>query len=132
MFAPYFTFLETFYPSSFEKKEKYTIINNKYDATKKSIIYFAGLFQKAQSEYKDIASNLSEHNHIYINTNFANNDNYEDTIINIINDLDEINIDIECVVGFSFGGYLTLQFKKNYFVKYNKEVSDLQAALKAG
>jgi uncharacterized membrane protein YGL010W len=125
LFAPYFTFLETFYPLSFDEKEKYTIINNKYDSTKKSIVYFAGLFQKAQSEYKDVASNLSEYNHIYINTNFSNNDNYEDVLIKIINDLSELNIDIECVVGFSFGGSLTLQFKKNYFVKYNKEIKTI-------
>ena len=37
LFAPYFIFIETFYPSSFEQKET-------YDATKKSIICFAGQF----------------------------------------------------------------------------------------
>lgn len=46
LFAPYFTFLETFYPYSFEPKNKYLIIKHDYNATKKSIIYFAGLFQK--------------------------------------------------------------------------------------
>ena len=112
LFAPYFTFLETFYPSSFEPKEKYTIIKNDYDTKKKSIIYFAGLFQKAHLEYKGIANDLSSYNHIYINTNFANGDIYKDTIVKIIAELGEI--DIECVVGFSFGGSLTLQFKELY------------------
>ena len=76
LFGPYFTFLETFYPSSFEPKKKYTIIKNEYDITKKSIIYIAGLFQKAHLEYKDISNDLSAFNHIYINMNFINNDIY--------------------------------------------------------
>ena len=119
LFAPYFTFLETFYPSSFEPKEKYTIIKNEYDAKKKSIIYFAGLFQKAHLEYKGIANDLSSYNHIYINTNFANNDIYKDTLVKIMDELGEI--DIECVVGFSFGGSLTLQFKQ----LYNKDIKTI-------
>jgi len=119
LFAPYFTFLETFYPSSFEPKEKYMIIKNDYDTKKKSIIYFAGLFQKAQVEYKNISNDLSSFNHIYINTNFANNDIYKDTLVKIIAELGEI--DIECVVGFSFGGSLTLQFKQ----LYNKDIKTI-------
>ena len=119
LFSPYFTFLETFYPSSFDPKEKYTIIKNDYDTKKKSIIYFAGLFQIAQLEYKDIAKDLSSFNHIYININFANNDIYKDTLVKIIAELGEI--DIECVVGFSFGGSLTLQFKK----LYNKDINTI-------
>ena len=112
LFAPYFTFLETFYSSSFLTKDKYTIIKNDYDTSKKSIIYFAGLFQKAHLEYKGIANDLSSYNHIYINTNFANNDIYKDTLVKIIDELGEI--DIGCVVGFSFGGSLALQFKQIY------------------
>ena len=123
LFAPYFTFLETFYPSSFEPKNKYTIIKNDYDTSKKSIIYFAGLFQNAHLEYKDIANDLSSHNHIYINTNFANNDIYKDTLVKIINELGEL--DIECVVGFSFGGSLTLQFKQIHFEKYSKNIKSI-------
>ncbi len=119
LFAPYFTFLETFYPSSFEPKDKFTIIKDHYDPTKKSIIYFAGLFQKAQSEYKDIANDLSSFNHIYINTNFTNRDIYKDTLVKIIDGLGEI--DIECIVGFSFGGSLTLQFKH----LYNKNIKTI-------
>jgi hypothetical protein len=119
LFAPYFTFLETFYPSSFEPKEKYTIIKDLYDPTKKSIIYFAGLFQKTQLEYKDIEKELSSFNHIYINTNFANNDIYKDILVKIIDELGEI--DIECVVGFSFGGSLSLQFKQ----LYNKDIKTI-------
>jgi hypothetical protein len=112
LFAPYFTFLETFYTLSFELKDKYTIIKNDYDTSKKYIIYFAGLFQKAHLEYKDISNDLSSYNHIYINTNFTNNDIYKDTLIKIIDELGEI--EIECVVGFSFGGSLALQFKQIY------------------
>ena len=123
LFAPYFTFLETFYPSSFELKDKYTIIKNEYDKTKKSIIYFAGLFQKPQLEYKDIVINLSTYNHIYINTNFTNNDTYKDTLVKIIDELGEL--DIECIVGFSFGGSLALQFKKIYFDKYIKDIKSI-------
>lgn len=119
LFAPYFTFLETFYPSSFFTKDKYTIIKTDYDTKKKSIIYFAGLFQKAHLEYKGIANDLSSYNHIYINTNFTNNDIYKDTLVKIIDELGEI--DIECVVGFSFGGCLTLQFKQ----LYNKDIKTI-------
>ena len=123
LFAPYFTFLETFYPSSFEPMEKYTIIKNEYDTTKKSIIYFAGLFQKAQLEYKDIDNDLSSYNHIHINIKFANHDIYKDTLVKIINELDEL--DIECVVGYSFGGSLTLQFKQLYYDKHNKDIKSI-------
>jgi 2-hydroxy fatty acid dioxygenase len=123
LFAPYFTFLESFYPSSFEPKDKYTIIKNDFDTSKKSILYFAGLFQKADFEYKDISKNLSSFNHIYININFGNNDIYKNTLIKIIEDLGEI--DIECVVGFSFGGSLSLQFKEIYLEKNNKQIKSI-------
>lgn len=113
VFAPYFTFLETFYPWSYGQKDKYTIIRDEYDGTKKSIVYFAGLFQKAQVEYKDIAKGLSSFNHIYINTNFAKHDSYRDTLVKIVDELG--GIDIECAVGFSFGGSLALQFKEMYY-----------------
>ena len=113
LWAPYFIFVKTLYPSlSCHVKEKYTIIKNDYDASKKSIIYFAGLFQKPYAEYKDIACNLSDYNHIYITVNFNNNDIYADTLIQIMYSLE--NIDIECIVGFSFGGSLALQFKQLY------------------
>ena len=55
LFIPYFT-----YESSI--KDKYKIIKNNYDISKKSIIYFAGLFQNAELEYKDISNNLSLRN----------------------------------------------------------------------
>jgi len=117
LFIPYFTYLETFYPSSFttNTKDKYKIIKNDYDISKKSIIYFAGLFQNAQLEYKDISNNLSSYNHIYINTYFNNNDIYKDTLIKIIDELGEL--DIECIIGYSFGGSLSLQFKEIYLQK---------------
>ena len=123
LFAPYFTFLETFYPESFEIKEKYTIIKPDYDESKKSILYFAGLFQHAQFEYKDISNDLSSYNHIYINTYFVNNDIYKNTLIKIIEELK--NVDIECIIGFSFGGSLTLQFKELYFETHNKEIKSI-------
>ena len=123
LFAPNFTFLETFYPSSFEPKKKYTIIKNEYDPTKKSILYFAGLFQKAPLEYKNISCDLLSYNHIYININVAKNDIYRDMLIQIIDKLGYL--DIECMVGFSFGGALTLQFKKIYFEKYNKDIKNI-------
>jgi len=66
LFAPYFTFLETFYPASFEVNAKYTILKPEYDASKKSILYFAGLFQKAELAYKNISNDLLGYNHIYI------------------------------------------------------------------
>ena len=123
LFAPYFTFLETFYPYVFESKDKYTIIRNNYDNSKKSIIYFAGLFQKAEIEYNGVSDNLSSYNHIYINTHFNKNDIYKNTLINIINDLDDLNI--ECIIGFSFGGSLSLQFKELYIEKKNKEIKTI-------
>lgn len=123
LFAPYFTFLEIFYPLSFKTKDKYKIIKNNYNISRKSIIYFAGLFQKSEIEYNDISNNLSDYNHIYINVNFINNDIYKDTIIKIIDELDDI--DIECIIGFSFGGSLSLQFKNYYFEKYNKDIKSI-------
>ena len=116
LFAPYFVFIETFYESSFDIKDKYIIIKNNYDITKKSIIYFAGLYEKAHIEYKDISDTLPDFNHIYINVNFSNNDIFKDILIKILDELK--NIDIECIIGFSFGGSLSLQFKK----LYNKSV----------
>ena len=113
LFAPYFIFVKTCYPSlSGQVKEKYTIIKNDYDEAKKSIIYFAGLFQRPYAEYKDIACDLSDYNHIYITVNFNKDDIYKDALIQILYSLE--NIDIECVVGFSFGGSLALQFKQLY------------------
>lgn len=120
LFAPYFTFLETFYPASFEVKAKYTILKPEYDASKKSILYFAGLFQKAELAYKNISNDLLGYNHIYINTNFSNHDVYKDTLAKIMDDLDEV--DIECLVGFSFGGSLSLQLKELYREKKNKDL----------
>lgn len=125
LFAPYFSFLETFYPCTFEeKKDKYTIIyKDEYDESKKSILYFAGLFQKAEVEYKDVLCHANTHNHIYINMNFYNNDIYKDTLVQIMDKLCEI--DIECIIGFSFGGSLSLQFKELYFEKTKKEIKTI-------
>jgi uncharacterized membrane protein YGL010W/sterol desaturase/sphingolipid hydroxylase (fatty acid hydroxylase superfamily) len=117
LFGPYFTFLETFYPTTFETNDspKYTIIKNDYDGSKKSIIYFAGLFQKSHLEYANISKDLHSFNHIYVNVNFLKNDCYKDTLAQIIEEEDLG--DIECIIGFSFGGSLSMQFKELYLAK---------------
>ena len=120
LFIPYFTYESSFKANT---KDKYKIIKNNYDISKKSIIYFAWLFQNAELEYKDISNNLSFYNHIYINTYFNNNDIYKDTLVKIIDELGEL--DIECVVGYSFGGSLSLQFKEIYLQKKNKIIKSI-------
>lgn len=133
LFAPYFTFLETFYPETFNNttllrnersinhsKEKYTIVKSGVDSSKRSIVYFAGLFQKSNVEYDAVSKDLSKFNHVYINVNFTNDDVYKETLVKIAEELE--GVDIECVVGFSFGGSLSLQFKQCYFEKYQKDV----------
>lgn len=125
LFGPYFTFLETFYPTTFERNDvpKYTIIKNDYDASKKSIVYFAGLFQKSHVEYVNLSKDLRSYNHIYVNVNFLKNDCYKDTLSKIIEEEDLG--DIECIIGFSFGGSLSLQFKELYLAKYNKDLRNI-------
>ena len=110
IFSPYYLYLDIFY--SYKNKPRYLVINKNYDKSKKSIIYFAGLFQKSQIEYKKFSNKLIKYNHIYVNFNFKNNDNYKETLKYLINDIKELNI--ECIVGFSFGGSLALQFKELY------------------
>ena len=118
VFAPYFTFLETFYPKTLSMppaRDKYTIMSESFDNSKKTIIYFAGLFQKANIEYKKFPNQLPGFNHIYVNVNFAKNDIYEHTVRNIIKKLTENGkLDVECIVGFSFGGSMALQFRDIY------------------
>jgi hypothetical protein len=122
LFEPYFTFLETFYPER-NDVPGYTIIKNDYDASKKSIVYFAGLFHESHLEYANLLKNLRSYNHIYINVNFLKNYCYKDTLTKIIEeeDLGEI----ECIVGFSFGGSLSLQFKELYLEKCNKDLRNI-------
>ena len=137
LFAPYFTFLETFYPSSFEiKKDKYMILdahqgkidhsmtNVAIDSDKKTILYFAGLFQKSEIEYKEISKDLGDaFNHVYVNFHFNNHDVYRNTLEKIMDDLGDF--DMECVIGFSFGGALALQFKHLYSEKYGKKLKTI-------
>ena len=52
---------------------------------------------------------MSDFNHIYVETHFKKGDLYEDTLINIIDELGQL--DLECIVGFSFGGSLAIQLK---------------------
>jgi sterol desaturase/sphingolipid hydroxylase (fatty acid hydroxylase superfamily) len=110
--------VETFYPktlSASPSRDKYTIIRESFDDSKKTIIYFAGLFQKANIEYKHFPNELAEFNHIYVNVNFTKDDVYEHTVRNIVETLTENgDLDIECIVGFSFGGSMAMQFRDAY------------------
>lgn len=114
LFGPYFTFLETFHPHSFKPTNKYSIVQPNFDKSKKSIIYFAGLFQKSDVEYEEISHDLKSHNHIYVNVHFNANDVYKDTLLKIKEDLEKMDLTIECMIGFSFGGSLCLQLKELY------------------
>lgn len=113
LFAPYLTFLETFYPSAFDLKPPYSIVKmDGYDASKKSVLYFAGLFQKASVEYATIAKDLSQFNHVFIDIQCKNGQILKKLVGEIINELKDIQI--ECIVGFSLGGSLALQYKELY------------------
>ena len=102
IFGPYLIFLETFY--SFKKRNKsFTIINKKYDPSKKTIVYIAGLFQNTKQQFSII---LPEFNQIYITVY-----KYDQQIIDkIMNRLQ--NKQIHCIVGYSFGGSIALQLKQ--------------------
>lgn len=109
LFGPYFTFLETFYPLTFnENNKKYTIVNNMYDNKKKSILYFPGLFQSSNIYTRK----LDNYNNIYIKLHLKNNDIFEEVLLQIKNEIDKLeNINIECIVGFSFGGACAIKYK---------------------
>jgi hypothetical protein len=119
LFAPYFVFLEIFYSNAFNETPSYTIIQNEFTC-RPTILYFAGLFQKADKEYKKIAEQLYEHNHIFINVHFKQNDVFSSILENMINELPNTNID--CIVGYSFGGSLAKQMKDIYYKKTGKDI----------
>ena len=123
LFGPYFTYLETFYPSSFKNYNKYTIINNNYDNNKKSIIYFPGLFQRSDKIYNELSKSLPSYNHIFVNINFKNCDKFYKNLENLSNELKDF--DIECLVGFSFGGSLALQLKNIYKNNLKKNINTI-------
>jgi uncharacterized membrane protein YGL010W/sterol desaturase/sphingolipid hydroxylase (fatty acid hydroxylase superfamily) len=152
LFAPYFVFLEIFYSRSLiqhEQNEQYRIIKQysientpinfiseteectlNEELCKKAnqntiptIVYFAGLFQNSEKEYKKITKNLQCYNHVYINVYFKQNDIFSDVLDNIVNELAEENI--ECVVGYSFGGSLAKQFKDIYCKKTGKDIHSI-------
>jgi len=124
LYAPYFTFLETVYPTTFiESSKRYTILTRGYDDTKKTILYFAGLFQRTDKEFRLVADDLPEYNHIFVHFAFKRGDIFRQYIPDIIDDIGNINI--ECVIGFSFGGAMALTFKDVYREKTGKTVKSI-------
>ena len=112
LFAPYFTYLETCHNFKRESRPKY-ILNKRVDESskKKTIIYFSGLFQNCSKLFSYLNYELSDFNHIYVETHFKKGDLYQDTLIKIIDELEQLDLDLECIVGFSFGGSLAIQLK---------------------
>ena len=141
LFAPYFTFLETFYPNTMkdiqdrsqqqqqQPQSKYIIVKKINSNNAKNIIYFAGLFQKADKHYAKIAEQLPEFNHIFVNVFFENGDYFKDTLTQIYEELNPEKQEqqeqkeqqkqqkTECIIGFSFGGSLAKQYKEIIFDK---------------
>lgn len=111
LFAPYFLFLETFYPNSFLTTDPYEIIHKTYDANLPSIIYFAGLFQKSNKQFNFVVEQLPGYNHIFVNVHFKLNDIFSIQLENIVKELGDKVKTIECAVGFSFGGALAKKTK---------------------
>ena len=81
---------------------------------KKSIVYFSGLFQKSSKQFDYLKEKIPEYNHIYIDLNLKKEDKIQNILHLIFYELN--GIDIECFIGFSFGGSLILQLK-NKFIK---------------
>jgi uncharacterized membrane protein YGL010W len=123
LFAPYFVFLEIFYPNSFVEYDSYTIVKKDMNTSLPTVIYFAGLFQKADKEYKKISNQLSQYNHIYVNVYFKKHEIFSDILESIMNEISDENI--ECVVGYSFGGSLAKQFKHLYYKKTEKDIHSI-------
>jgi 2-hydroxy fatty acid dioxygenase len=121
LFAPYFIFLEIFYADSFASPDaSYKIIRElSTSENAKTIIYFAGLFQKAELQFKQISEQLPEYNHIFITLRFTKNDIFKTMLEKIATELE--NDDIHCIVGYSFGGSLAKQFKHAYSNKTGKD-----------
>lgn len=111
-----FLFLKPFVEYFSNKNSSYKIIKKNYDIKKKSIIYFSGLFQKSSKQFNYLEKNLPNYNHIYINLNLKKNDKIQNILHLIYYELN--GIDIECLIGYSFGGSLILQLK-NKFIKKN-------------
>lgn len=99
-----------------KENNKSIIYKSNYDPSKSSIIYVAGLFEK-HDMYKEISEQLPNYNHIYINVN------KDDILLNIINEIDTNSI--VCVIGYSLGSSLALQFKDLYCHKYNTEIKSI-------
>ena len=120
LFAPYVVFLETFFPDSIQYTSNSisTIIQKTNGDDLPAILYFAGLFQKADIQYK----NLKEgYNHIFVNLRFIQNSDFSEELTKIANEIDNI----ECVVGYSFGGAIAKQFKEIYYRKTGKDIHSI-------
>ena len=121
LFAPYFIFLEIFYADSFASPDaSYKIIRKtSTNDNTKTFVYFAGLFQKAELQYKHISEELPEYNHIFITLRFTKNDIFKTILEKIAIELE--NDDIHCIIGYSFGGSMAKQFKDAYSNKTGKD-----------
>ena len=118
LFAPYFVFSEILQLSGPPCKTTHTIIYDTYTPSKKSILYFAGVFQRSESSlfYLDSEPPDLNHNHIFITCRFLDQDNFQNVLQeNVLQDLfaidSEIDRKIEYIVGYSFGGALAMQMK---------------------
>jgi len=118
LFAPYFVFSEILQLSGPPCKTTHTIIYDTYTPSKKSILYFAGVFQRSESSlfYVDSEPPDLNHNHIFITCRFLDQDKFQNVLQeNVLQDLfaidSEIDRKIEYIVGYSFGGALAMQMK---------------------
>lgn len=125
LFAPYFIFLEIFYADSFALPDApYKIIRKtSTNENAKTLVYFAGLFQKAELQFKHISEELPEYNHIFITLRFTKNDIFKTILEKIATELE--NNDIHCIIGYSFGGSMAKQFKLAYSNKTGKDIQTI-------
>jgi len=126
LFAPYFIFLEIFYADSFASTDaQYKIIRElSTSENAKTLIYFAGLFQKSEIQFKQISEQLPEYNHIFITLRFTKNDIFKTILEKIATELENDN-NIHCVIGYSFGGSMAKQFKHAYSNKTGKDIQSI-------
>ena len=126
LFAPYFIFLEIFYPESFQNNDsRYSIVRkiSETNINTKTMIYFAGLFQKADIQFNEIAEQLPEYNHVFINMRFKQQDIFHEILKDISTQLE--NEEIECIIGYSFGGSIVKQFKQIYHENTGKDINSI-------
>ena len=102
---------------------KYKITLKDFDINKKTIIYFSGLLPSSFDKFTEISNQFDNFNNIIIEINPENNDIFENILIMIKTELEnkfKLKFDnIECIIGYSFGGSLALQYK-NLFTENNE------------